>query len=68
LLRNKALAGKDTGRYDSLEKAGFKRKQPGTKGPFRGRYVDVGTSAKIAKGLVRNVCKDAKVLFSSSFS
>lgn len=55
MLNSKAAAEPE--RFNALEKAGFKLDRSGdvtwyTLGKAGGHYMDVGTSAKIAKGLV----------------
>jgi hypothetical protein len=58
---NRVLPAKKPRRYEGLEKAGFKRKQTGTGGSFRGRYVDVGASAKGLVSKVSSALADIRV-------
>ncbi|THC87620.1 hypothetical protein EYZ11_012934 [Aspergillus tanneri] len=50
---NDSSPSTESGCYDNLEKAGFRRKRHSGLEFFRGRYVDVGASEKIAKGLIK---------------
>lgn len=55
-----SMASAEPERFDALERAGFKTERFGDLYQhlyerFGGHYMDVGASAKVAQGLVRNL-------------
>jgi hypothetical protein len=60
MIKLHAMAAEDGERFDALEEAGFKLDRFGDiisvlYDKLGGHYVDVGTSAKISKGLVSHI-------------
>ncbi|KAE8404378.1 hypothetical protein BDV37DRAFT_282927 [Aspergillus pseudonomiae] len=51
--RNKSLSASNPNRYRDLDRSGFKRKEQSIGSSFRGRYIDVGASQKIASGQIK---------------